>query len=67
MTPQNFSNTLLNHYRKKDIARVAQGNTVVHLYSSQLAQIEIEIPSQEEQKTIVKFLTIINQKIKAVS
>ncbi|WP_373530039.1 restriction endonuclease subunit S [Nostoc sp.] len=57
----------LNHYRKKDIARVAQGNTVVHLYSSQLAQIEIEIPSQEEQKKIVKFLTMINQKIKAVS
>ncbi|WP_414546193.1 restriction endonuclease subunit S [Nostoc sp. CCY0012] len=57
----------LNHYRKKDIARVAQGNTVVHLYSSQLAQIEIEIPSQEEQKKIVNFLTMINQKIKAVS
>lgn len=57
----------LNHYRKKDIARVAQGNTVVHLYSSQLAQIKIEIPFQEEQKKIVKFLTMIDKKIKAVS
>lgn len=57
----------LNHYKKNDIARVAQGNTVVHLYSSQLAKIEIEIPAKEEQQKIVDFLTAIDRKIEAVA
>lgn len=39
----------------------------MHLYSSQLAQIEIEIPFQEEQQKIVNFLTMIEKKIKVIS
>jgi len=56
----------LNHYKKIDIAKIAQGASVVHLYSSQLKLLSIEIPLLEEQQKIVDFLTTIDQKIEAV-
>ena len=40
----------LNGPKKFDIAKVAQGDTVVHLYSSQLEKLKIAIPSKLEQK-----------------
>ncbi|NMF61088.1 restriction endonuclease subunit S [Pseudanabaena yagii] len=57
----------LNHYKKYEIASAAQGNTVVHLYSSHLKNIEIEVPDEKEQGKIADFLIAIDQKIEAVA
>ena len=57
----------LNHYKKYEIASAAQGNTVVHLYSSHLKNIEIEVPDKKEQAKIADFLIAIDQKIEAVA
>ena len=57
----------LNHYRKFEIASIAQGNTVAHLYASQLKNIPIEIPAEQEQEKIVNLLTAIDRKIEAIS
>ncbi|MNU76011.1 putative type I restriction enzyme specificity protein MPN_638 [compost metagenome] len=56
-----FLSYYLNYARKKDIANVAQGISVVHLYSSQLKKIEVNIPKIEEQQKITSFLTAIER------
>ncbi|MFC3414765.1 restriction endonuclease subunit S [Algoriphagus hitonicola] len=53
----------LNNARKTDIARLAQGISVVHLYSSQLKTLSLKIPSPEEQEKIASFLTAIDDRI----
>jgi len=58
-----FLSYYLNNKKKIDIANLAQGISVVHLYSSQLALLDIELPSLEEQAKIAKFLTAIDEKI----
>jgi type I restriction enzyme S subunit len=55
----------LNSQMKLDIAKLAQGNSVVHLYSSQLKQLELLIPEVEEQSKIANFLSAIDEKITA--
>ncbi|SDA95367.1 type I restriction enzyme, S subunit [Algoriphagus alkaliphilus] len=52
-----FLSFYLNHRKKQEIAKMAQGISVVHLYNSQLQELEIEIPCAEEQRKIVQFLT----------
>ena len=52
----------LNSQKKLDIAKLAQGNSVVHLYSSQLKQLELTIPAAMEQNKIANFLTAIDEK-----
>ena len=56
----------MNSAKRYDIAQVAQGNSVVHLYSSQLAALDIDLPSIDEQQKIANFLTAIDTKIAAV-
>lgn len=53
----------LNSEKKLDIAKLAQGNSVVHLYASQLKGLEIELPALAEQELIAKFLSLIDKKI----
>ena len=55
----------LNNAKKRDIAQIAQGNAVVHLYTSQLAKLEIEIPKPKEQKKIADCLSSIDKSITA--
>ncbi|MCH8550273.1 MAG: type I restriction-modification system subunit M, partial [Balneolaceae bacterium] len=66
-----FLSYYLNYVRKKDIARLAQGISVIHIYSTQLKLLEIEIPCVEEQNKIAGFLfdidSLINNKIKLYS
>lgn len=57
----------LNNRKKKDIASLAQGISVVHLYSSQLKTLELNIPIIEEQQKIAAFLTAIDNKIQQLS
>ena len=53
----------LNGVRKTDIARVAQGVSVVHLYGENLKQITVYHPTIEEQKKITRLLSLIDERI----
>ena len=53
----------LNGARKKDIARVAQGVSVVHLYGENLKQITVYHPAIEEQKKITRLLSLLDERI----
>lgn len=53
----------LNNKKKLDIARLSQGISVVHLYSSQLKSLTLNFPDDEEQQKIANFLTAIDQRI----
>lgn len=57
----------LNNAKKNDIARVAQGISVVHLYASQLKGLSIALPHPDEQAKIAEFLMDIDKKISMVS
>ena len=49
--------------KKKDIARLAQGISIVHLYSAQLTSLNLKIPSKQEQQKIASFLSSADTKI----
>ena len=53
----------LSSAKKLEIAQLAQGNSVVHLYSSQLKDLKINKPSKEEQTKIASFLSSVDEKI----
>ena len=53
----------LNSSKKEDIASLAQGVSVVHLYSSQLATLNINLPSLPEQTRIAHFLSAVDEKL----
>ncbi|MBU3658391.1 MAG: restriction endonuclease subunit S [Flavobacteriales bacterium] len=58
-----FLSYYLNSSKKKEIANLAQGISVVHLYSSQLALLNLNFPSLPEQTKIASFLTVVDKKI----
>lgn len=58
-----FLSYYLNNKKKIDIAKLAQGISVVHLYSSQLSVLNINLPTLPEQQKIASFFTSIDQKI----
>lgn len=53
----------LNNKRKKEIASLAQGISVVHLYGHQLNTLQLNLPSIPEQQKIAGFLTAVDQRI----
>ena len=53
----------LNGKRKYDIAKVAQGVSVVHLYGEHLKGVKVDYPSAAEQKKISSLLALIDQRI----
>ena len=53
----------LNGVRKHDIARIAQGVSVVHLYGENLKRIKVCYPSIEEQRKITSLLSLIDERI----
>ena len=60
-----FLSYYLNSVKKHTIARIAQGNSVVHLYPAQLAKLELCIPSVIEQQKIADCLTSLDDLIRA--
>jgi type I restriction enzyme S subunit len=58
-----FLSYYLNNQKKRDIANLAQGISVVHLYSSQLSSLEIDIPTLPEQTKIADFVSTLDDKI----
>lgn len=62
-----FLSYLIRSHLKMQIAQLAQGNSVVHLYSSQLKGVRLNLPCLEEQIKIANFLSSIDQKIEVVA
>lgn len=58
-----FLSFYLNNKKKKMIASLAQGNSVVHLYNKQLKTLNLVLPELEEQQKIASFLTSVDDKI----
>ena len=53
----------LNGVRKREIACIAQGVSVVHLYGENLRKIKVYYPSIEEQRKITSLLLLIDKRI----
>jgi type I restriction enzyme S subunit len=53
----------LNGVRQRDIARVAQGISVVHLYGESIKKLNIAICSYKEQNKIATFLSLLDRRI----
>ena len=58
-----FVSYQLNGKRKYDIAKVAQGVSVVHLYGEHLKGVKTVNPYLAEQKKISRFLSLIDERI----
>ena len=58
-----FMSYQLNGKRKYDIAKVAQGVSVVHLYGEHLKTINTYNPSLQEQCKIAKLLSLLDERI----
>ena len=58
-----FLSNQLNSARKYDIARIAQGKSIVHLQADELKKIDIVFPSIEEQHKISDFIDLIDDRI----
>lgn len=65
-TKQNgaFLSYYLNSVAKLDIARLAQGISVMHLYGSQLATLTIKLPPLKEQEKVAEILSSCDEHIK---
>ena len=58
-----FLSYQLNGVRRYDIAKKAQGKSIVHLHNSDLKEVLVSIPTYDEQLHIVKLLTKIDEMI----
>ena len=58
-----FFSYQLNGVRKKDIARIAHGVSIVHLHGNALSHIVVNYPSRREQEKISSLLSLIDQRI----
>ena len=58
-----FMSYQLNAKRKYDIAKVAQGVSVVHLYGEHLKGVNTYNPCIEEQKKIARLLSLLDERI----
>ena len=54
---------LLNHIVNEQIARVAQGKSVVHVQASEIGKISITYPDHDEQARIAEILELIDNRI----
>lgn len=55
---------LLSNKKRVVIAKYAQGDSIVHLYGEKIKNINIDLPTIEEQEKVSKLLEILNKKIK---
>lgn len=60
-----FLSYYLNNAKKNDIAKIAQGISIIHLYNEQLQNLSIALPSLPEQQKIAAFLTSLDEQISA--
>ena len=62
-----FFSYQLNGVRKHDIAKIAQGVSVVHLYGDSLRHLKVRYPSKAEQEKISSLLAAIDGRITSQS
>ncbi len=60
-----FLSYYLSHVKKHDIAKLAQGIAVVHLYASQLELLKVQLPKPKEQQKIANCLSSLDNLIEA--
>ena len=58
-----FFSYQLNGVRKHDIAKIAQGVSVVHLYGESIKGLTVSFPSNKEQQKISILLSLIDERI----
>ena len=58
-----FFSYQLNGIRKHDIAKIAQGVSVVHLYGESIKGLTVSFPSNKEQQKISTLLSLIDERI----
>ena len=67
LSPKNcdgrFISYMISNNKRNTIARIAQGHSIVHLYSENLKQVNLDIPSLNEQKKIADMLELLDKKI----
>ena len=67
LSPKNcdgrFISYMISNNKRKTIARVAQGHSIVHLYSENLKKVNLDIPLLSEQKKIADMLELLDKKI----
>ena len=56
----------INNPAKLELASLAQGASVIHLYEKHLKLLNIKIPTLEEQEKIADFLSSIDSKIESI-
>lgn len=56
---------ILNHIVNGNIARVAQGKSVVHVQASEISKIEISYPDPATQIRIIKVLEAISNRVES--
>jgi len=59
-----FISYSINSVRKTDLAKLAQGSSVYHLYSSSLSEFNVLVPALKEQQKIVEILSTVDEQIK---
>lgn len=62
-----FLASYLSGKKRMALAAMAQGNSVVHLYPSQLATLSLGLPTRPEQDKIASSLHIVDEKISQLS
>ncbi|MBQ9637646.1 MAG: restriction endonuclease subunit S [Prevotella sp.] len=62
-----FLSYYLNNAKKHDIAKIAQGISIIHLYNEQLRNLSIELPDLEEQQKIAECLSSIDSYISSIN
>ena len=54
---------LLSHKKRIEIAKYAQGDSIVHLYADKIKNINIYLPNYIEQEKVSDFLSLLDKKI----
>ena len=62
-----FLSYMINNNKKVEIAKVAQGYSIVHLYNDNLRDIIIKMPSLKEQNQVANVLELLDKKIELQS
>ena len=62
-----FLSYYLNNAKKHDIAKIAQGISIIHLYNEQLRNLSIELPCLKEQQKIADCLSSIDSYISSIN
>ena len=58
-----FISLSINGKNKKELSKLAQGKTVVHLYNNELKKLKINFPSIKEQQKIGEFFSKLDRQI----